>query len=142
MSSLATLAHTAHTAAPAFNADFYATAATVIPVLFLAINVQPVFQLLAWTPDGAPERRTSRPRQLGAAYMVKLAVYFLMVLGIIGEIMTIGALASRTGSPDNQLFIVVILSLLTGAAGAGPMVAVVQTPGPAPSAGTGKTDPA
>jgi hypothetical protein len=29
-----------HAAAPAFNADFYMTAATVIPVLFLAIAVQ------------------------------------------------------------------------------------------------------
>ena len=60
MSSFASL--TQATTLPAFNADFYATAATVIPVLFLAINVQPVFQLLAWTPaNGTPERHTSRP---------------------------------------------------------------------------------
>ena len=80
--------------------------------------------------------------RLGAAYVVRLSVYLLMALGVLGEIMTIAALASRTGSPDNQLFIVVILSLLTGAARAGPMVAVVQTSGPASSAEPGKTDPA
>jgi hypothetical protein len=40
MSSLASLAHEARTAAPAFNGLFYATAATIIPVLFLAIAVQ------------------------------------------------------------------------------------------------------
>lgn len=38
MTTLALLAH--HAAAPAFNTAFYATAATVIPVLFLAIAVQ------------------------------------------------------------------------------------------------------
>src|ERR1700735_3347788 len=40
MSSLASLAHGARAAAPAFNGLFYATAATIIPVLFLAIAVQ------------------------------------------------------------------------------------------------------
>jgi hypothetical protein len=40
MTSLALLAHAAHAAPPAFNSTFYATAATVIPVLFLAIAVQ------------------------------------------------------------------------------------------------------
>lgn len=38
MTSLASLAHQA--SPPAFNSAFYATAATVIPVLFLAIAVQ------------------------------------------------------------------------------------------------------
>jgi hypothetical protein len=38
MSSLAALTHTA--APPAFNGLFFATAATIIPVLFLAIAVQ------------------------------------------------------------------------------------------------------
>jgi hypothetical protein len=40
MSSLATLAHAAAPATPAFNGLFYATAATIIPVLFLALAVQ------------------------------------------------------------------------------------------------------
>ena len=40
MISLAALGHGAHTAAPAFNATFYATAATIIPVLYLALAVQ------------------------------------------------------------------------------------------------------
>jgi hypothetical protein len=39
MTSLATLAHTV-SAPPPFNGLFYATAATIIPVLFLAIAVQ------------------------------------------------------------------------------------------------------
>jgi hypothetical protein len=37
MTSLALLAHGARAAAPAFNGLFYATAATIIPVLFLAL---------------------------------------------------------------------------------------------------------
>jgi hypothetical protein len=40
MSSLATLGHAAAPAPPAFNGLFYATAATIIPVLFLALAVQ------------------------------------------------------------------------------------------------------
>lgn len=40
MSSFALLAHGARAAALAFNTAFYATAATIIPVLFLAIAVQ------------------------------------------------------------------------------------------------------
>ncbi len=39
MTGLATLAHTV-SAPPPFNGLFYATAATIIPVLFLAIAVQ------------------------------------------------------------------------------------------------------
>ena len=39
MTSLATLAHTVQ-APPPFNGLFYATAATISPVLFLAIAVQ------------------------------------------------------------------------------------------------------
>jgi hypothetical protein len=40
MSSLGFLAHTAHAAAPVFNGLFYATIATVIPVLYIALAVQ------------------------------------------------------------------------------------------------------
>jgi hypothetical protein len=40
MTSLALLEHTATAPAPPFNGLFYATAATIIPVLFLAIAVQ------------------------------------------------------------------------------------------------------
>src|ERR1700728_5153728 len=40
MSSLASLAHEARTAAPRIQRPVYATAATIIPVLFLAIAVQ------------------------------------------------------------------------------------------------------
>ena len=59
MTSLAPLAHAADQAAPAFNADFYATAATVIPVLYLAINIQPVFQYMGIT---TAERLQHKPR--------------------------------------------------------------------------------
>jgi hypothetical protein len=40
MTSLALVAHCTHTAAPAFNGLFYATTATILPVLFLAITLQ------------------------------------------------------------------------------------------------------
>jgi hypothetical protein len=40
VTSLALLTHSATHAAPAFNDIFYATTATIIPVLFLALTVQ------------------------------------------------------------------------------------------------------
>ena len=40
MTGLALLAHSAAAAAPAFNGLFYATVATIIPVMFLAVAVQ------------------------------------------------------------------------------------------------------
>jgi hypothetical protein len=57
MSSLASLAHGARAAAPAFNGLFYATAATIIPVLFLAIAVQgPLYGDLLKASDAALRR--------------------------------------------------------------------------------------
>jgi hypothetical protein len=38
--AIALLEHAAGTVGPAFNADFYVTTASVIPVLFLALTVQ------------------------------------------------------------------------------------------------------
>jgi hypothetical protein len=64
MSSLVTLAHA--TAAPAFNGLFYATTATIIPVLFLAIGVQrdSLYQYLLEVLVRADDRRVlSAPKR-------------------------------------------------------------------------------
>ena len=58
-----------HTAAPAFNGLFYATAATIMPVLFLALVVQDPHTAKCFTVSGSPSwlrfqtYSTSRPRR-------------------------------------------------------------------------------
>ena len=72
MTSLALLAHEGSRASSAFNGLFYATVATVIPVLFLAIAVQ---SLLAGGVDAfvratkmAPLDENSSWREIGTGY--------------------------------------------------------------------------
>jgi hypothetical protein len=117
MSSLAALAH--HATAPALTASgiaFYATAATVTPVLFIAIAVQGQFQqdllsgiagVLRWTRQWMLRQPRSGPGELlqVAGALVGLAVYllgllgagllilFILLLGAAGEIFSIAALA-------------------------------------------------
>lgn len=127
MNSLTALAHASALSAPAFNADFYTTAVTVIPVLFLAINVQTIFQDLG-----------GRPR---TADLMGGIVNSCMIAGIGGEILAIIALNSRIASPVIQDLVVVIMIELTAAVGVLPILAVnseIQRRRAKP----GKTDPA
>jgi hypothetical protein len=143
MTSLVTLAYAARPTTPPFNHDFYVTAATVIPVLFLAINVQPIFQGLGFT---APERRdkTRSQDRLMAVLVATAIVYFFMVVGIAGEIAAIFVLSNQTAGPNLHRFVLVTMILLTFAAGLGPLLGAfsdyVRFGEPA-SAETGKTDP-
>jgi hypothetical protein len=74
----------AHHAAPAFNADFYTVAATIIPVLFLALVVQgPAYEQLLRFMHRIGARITGelRPAQLGAtlAYFAAFAAGLAVV---------------------------------------------------------------
>jgi hypothetical protein len=102
MSNLALLAHEAKAAAPAFNGLFYATAATVIPVLFLAIAVQgTAFASLLKFADKADER-TSKAVQAGNGIQILTAsltnstaggiAAVILFLGALGEINAITSL--------------------------------------------------
>jgi hypothetical protein len=109
MSSLVTLAHA--TAAPAFNGLFYATAAIIIPVLFLAIGVQrdSLYQYLLNALGAADDRRerSTPKRGLGRAAASVTAIVLppiagaflaILVLAAYAEALAIYALGSHTFS--------------------------------------------
>ena len=133
MSSLASLAHAARAAAPPFNGLFYATAATIIPVLFLAIAVQgPLYGDLLKT-SAATLRRfrehkagSSPPRLvlrlwIGSVLASGAAVAILIVT-VGGEIEALVSLNVQRAYGDPHAAIAAAV-LLTAAAAIGPALA-------------------
>jgi hypothetical protein len=102
MSSLAKLAHAAVPAPPAFNGLFYATAATIIPVLFLALAVQgPAYQRVfragmvtfaGVTADGRRRTVLARTVNFVAAYLLATLISATLFAGAAGELIAIYAL--------------------------------------------------
>ncbi len=136
MSSLASLAHEAHPAAPAFNGLFYATAATIIPVLFLAIAVQgPLYGDLLKASDAALRRfrehraDPSPPRLvlrlwIGSVLASGAAVAILIVT-VGGEIEALVSLNVQHAYGDPHAAIAAAV-LLTAAAAIGPALAFAR----------------
>ena len=103
----------ARAAAPAFNSDFYVTAASVIPVLFLAIAFQSQFQqdLLSVAfrpmhsmlrgPTPANPFQVLRPftailTYLAALWATGILIVLILFFGVVGEIVAIGVLAAQS----------------------------------------------
>jgi hypothetical protein len=137
MSSLASLVPGARAAAPAFNGLFYATAATIIPVLFLAIAVQgPLYGDLLKASDAALRRfrqhkaqPTSPPRLvlrlwIGSVLASGAAVAILIVT-VGGEIEALLSLKMQRAYGDPQAAIAAAV-LLTAAAAVGPALAFAR----------------
>jgi len=141
MTSLASLAHGASAATPPFNTAFYATAGTIIPVLFLAIAVQgslysDLLKASTKTLDRFRERRagSSPPRRVLRAWIASLLVSLLasctaitiLIFGVTGEIQALASLSSQqvVGDPHGPLIAAVLLTL---ASAAGPAIAFVGT---------------
>jgi hypothetical protein len=110
-----------------FNAVFYATIATIIPVLFLAIAVQGRLyedlikagvSALEW-PRSAKQRRQALGRIFGA-WIASCVLFFLIVAilvsGIGGEIQAILALDWRrpVGNPSAAAQGVILLTVVAG----------------------------
>jgi hypothetical protein len=136
MSSLASLAHGARVAAPAFNGLFYATAATIIPVLFLAIAVQgPLYGDLLKASDatlrrfrehkaGASPRRLVLRLWIGSVLASSAAVAILIVT-VGGEVEALVSLRMERAYGDPQAAIAAAV-LLTAAAAVGPALAFAR----------------
>ena len=141
MTSLASLAYGTSAAAPAFNTAFYATAATIIPVLFLAIAVQgslygDLLKASTKTLDRFRERSAgcSPPQRALRAWIASLLVSLLasitaitiLIFGVTGEIQALASLSSQQvkGDPHGPLIAAVMLTL---ASAAGPALAFVGT---------------
>ena len=100
----------AHHATPVFDGLLYATVATVIPVLYLAITLQStLYSRLLQVPDNAMRslltRTRIRPKSLPAKLIalcimtpVFIAAWFILLYGVVGEIMAIDGLFSQSTS--------------------------------------------
>ncbi len=95
MNNLAALAHAGDSNAPQFNAIFYATVATIIPVLFVAAVLQAdIYTKLIETSHAAYRRFSAfdlpLPREGISAllifYMTLLIPGFILLYGVWGEI--------------------------------------------------------
>jgi hypothetical protein len=107
---------------PGFNSEFYATAAAVIPVLYLALTVQgPMLPALLTRLHNALESMRhprpgahARPLKLAVtlmvAYATMTAAAIILAAGGIGEIMALLALAHRHDSAGTRM--VVLLSVI------------------------------
>ncbi len=132
MSSLASLAHAAE---PAFNGLFYATVATIIPVLFLALAVQgrTSENLVKVTMNADKRRRRGTWKYLGGDLTLPRAVAaaaatvaanaplmiaaFIVIFGVHGEINGLLALYYQRASAttggyvlDETIFLLVALA--------------------------------
>ena len=113
MTSLALLEHTA-AATPAFNTAFYATAATVIPVLFLAIVFQnTTWQELAETASTASAGSSTSVKLRIIAWTIGVFVGLVILLGAAGELYAIAALYQQRASGDTPRAVLQALILLT-----------------------------
>jgi hypothetical protein len=157
MTTLAPLAHAA--TAPAFNGLFYATAATIIPVFFLALAVQgrmyadllqtaralararrhPVFTR---TADGRLPR-SSRLEMGTVNGLAWFAALLIPISGFFGEQGAIIALYRGSDNSSTRIIVLVSTLFLLVAVAMGPVVTFIRLPyreqrKPEP----GKTDPA
>jgi hypothetical protein len=133
MDILAALAHTAAPTAPAFNGLFYATVATIIPVLFLAIAVQGRMHenVLKAADDLARRVVGSGPEyqkwvaNFASTGALGIAI-FIVVYGAAGEIEAVIALFNRHPALD-PTFVLQGTIFLTAAAAAGPGLALAKS---------------
>jgi hypothetical protein len=123
--TLASLAHEATKAAPAFNGLFYATAATIIPVLFLAVAVQGrTYESLLTTLSKLQKRleRPGDPDNSGLYWQVINGLaFFIILFGTLGEIYAVLSLYWQR--PEGPQVIAVSVVLLTITVTGGPTLA-------------------
>ena len=90
-------------AAPAFNGLYYATIATVIPVLFLAIAVQgTIYQdLIKGATKSAASSQAQGREPHYAVFLLALSA-LVVIYGGAGELFALMALAHRADGPAQQ----------------------------------------
>jgi hypothetical protein len=138
MTTIVLLASSA-TKAPPFNGLFYATVATVIPVLFLAVAVQGKESTYESLMRGATEGfsrlnlqrlqrmpgSTRRPQVLAAVSMIGATVLAVAILsaGVVGEVTVVSALYYRRAA-HGPWYVLAEVVFLAYAAGAAPAAAL------------------
>ncbi len=131
-----TLAFVQSHPAPAFNGLFYATAATIIPVLFVAIAVQGrLYDIVLAAPEEMKQWLAGHlPRRLGRASLISyycsvlaaIVAAAILIYGIEGEILAIRSLyLQRPVGPHGEVETAVIV--LTVMAAVLPAAAFLRT---------------
>jgi hypothetical protein len=116
-----------------FNADFYVTAATVIPVLYLALTLQgSTFEkvMSKWRDSVQDESKDVRPIQVFLpAYVLFCILASVIILGgLLGEFYAIMALYSRSAADHSTVVVAVSLLALLAAVVAGPTISYWSIP--------------
>lgn len=98
-----------------FNADFYVTCATVIPVLFIAAAVQRQALIFLLNRVG---RRTVRHREL---QFLRFRAAVIVIAGVVGEVIALLALYWRSEMPWQRLMVLLATLILVAAVGVAPI---------------------
>lgn len=89
-----------------FNADFYIAAATVIPVLYLALTLQGTTYhdlMMGWRKTNKESPFTFWPQvRVVAVTILAMVGAAVIILGIVGEYSALQALEDRTVGPNTQ----------------------------------------
>jgi len=145
MTCLTALAHTARAQAAAFNGLLYATVATIIPVLFLALAVQgggyesflrEALQIARaqdqgqspFNPIGRVASRLAPKLPLHRVPRIMLIVAFIILTaGFVGEASAITALDGRHDDSVTRITVLVATFILLFAVVTGPLQAYIRT---------------
>lgn len=101
-----------------FNADFYVTGATVIPILFLAAAVQG--QAFVFLLQRA-RRGTTRQRQWITVRFFRFRVAAIVIAGVVGEPIALWALYRESERPWQRPTVLVATLILLLAVAAAPI---------------------
>ena len=101
-----------------FNADFYITCATVIPVLFLAAAIQGQAFVFLLQRAG---RGTARQRQWITRRFFRFRVAAIVIAGIVGEPIALWALYRESERPWQRPTVLVATLILLVAVAAAPV---------------------
>ena len=120
--------HGASAVAPVFNATFYATAAAVIPVLFLALAVQgrgfgELLRAATTAPEEAAVRKRRDPVLLFPPRVLLAAAFAIMTAGVVGEGTAMFDLYSGSASGFDGITVLATTLVLLLAVVTGPLLA-------------------
>jgi len=105
--------------AESFNADFYVTCATVIPVLFVSLTVQ--------AQSYESELRQGERMPLRRRWLLLNAAYLYVVFGGIGELVALLALFGRSDALVWRVTVLISTLLLLSAVMFGPAYGYLRT---------------
>ena len=104
-----------------FNADFYITCATVIPVLFLGLVVQGgTYEDMLRAALEAAHRQPGRIREAAAPQLLPTVAYLSLMAGLLGEVFALLALFHQSDTSTDRAVILGLTTFLLVVVASGP----------------------